>query len=580
MVVTSLPWLTVQLGDVVSYGKTEKCELSDVTGDTWILELEDIEKDSSKIIQRLDASARPFKSTKNKFSKGDVLYGKLRPYLNKVVIADNSGVCSTEIIPLNAEPYIDNRYLFYWLKSEMFLEFVNSVSYGVNMPRLGTKDGVTAPFVLAPLAEQKVIADKLDTLLAQVEATKARLERIPKILKIFRQSVLVAAVSGKLTEKWREETECVDNVLHNIQKEKKSWIKNNPDHNEVKRVLKRVKEYSNQTKLNEVKLPEMWSWSQLEDCVLMIVDCHNKTAPYSNVGLPLIRTSNIRDGKFIWDNLKFVSDDTYKYWSRRCPPEPGDIIFTREAPMGEAEIIPPKHKLCLGQRTMLIRPVERYMSAKFLLISLMDPNFRKRSEELAVGTGVKHYRIGDVSNLVIAVPPTEEQTEVVRHVEQLFDFADSIEQKANAALDRVNKISQSILAKAFRGDLTADWRAANPDLISGKNSAEALLEKIKAEREVIKRQPKPKRPAVDKKKGNRMSKPIKVVEALKQAGEPLSGQQLLAAAGYPNDSSTEQLEQFFLDIRDALTIEESIVKLERGGDSQDWFALANNKAKN
>lgn len=64
MVVTSLPWLTVQLGDVVSYGKTEKCELSDVTGDTWILELEDIEKDSSKIIQRLDASARPFKSTK------------------------------------------------------------------------------------------------------------------------------------------------------------------------------------------------------------------------------------------------------------------------------------------------------------------------------------------------------------------------------------------------------------------------------------------------------------------------------------------------------------------------------------
>lgn len=500
MVVTSLPWLTVQLGDVVSYGKTEKCELSDVTGDTWILELEDIEKDSSKIIQRLDASARPFKSTKNKFSKGDVLYGKLRPYLNKVVIADNSGVCSTEIIPLNAEPYIDNRYLFYWLKSEMFLEFVNSVSYGVNMPRLGTKDGVTAPFVLAPLAEQKVIADKLDTLLAQVEATKARLERIPKILKNFRQSVLVAAVSGRLTEKWREETECVDNVLHNIQKEKKSWIKNNPDHNEVKRVLKRVKEYSNQTKLNEVKLPEMWSWSQLEDCVLMIVDCHNKTAPYSNVGLPLIRTSNIRDGKFIWDNLKFVSDDTYKYWSRRCPPEPGDIIFTREAPMGEAAIIPPKHKLCLGQRTMLIRPVERYMSAKFLLISLMDPNFRKRSEELAVGTGVKHYRIGDVSNLVIAVPPTEEQTEVVRHVEQLFDFADSIEQKANAALDRVNKISQSILAKAFRGDLTADWRAANPDLISGKNSAEALLEKIKAEREVIKRQPKPKRPAVDKKK--------------------------------------------------------------------------------
>lgn len=470
--------------------------------------------------------------------------------------------------------------LSHFFNSQQYWQQITEFSSGIGQPNVNGTKLKELIITLPPLAEQKIIADKLDILLAQVEATKARLERIPRILKTFRQSVLAAAVSGKLTEKWREETECLDNVLHNIQKEKESWIKNNPDHNEVKRVLKRVKEYSNQTKHNEVKLPEMWSWSQLEDCVLMIVDCHNKTAPYTKVGLPLIRTSNIRDGKFIWDNLKFVSDDTYKYWSRRCPPEPGDIIFTREAPMGEAAIIPPKHKLCLGQRTMLIRPVERYMSAKFLLISLMDPNFRKRSEELAVGTGVKHYRIGDVSNLVIAVPPTEEQTEVVRHVEQLFDFADSIEQKANAALDRVNKISQSILAKAFRGDLTADWRAANPDLISGKNSAEALLEKIKAEREVIKRQPKPKRPAVDKKKGNRMSKPIKVVEALKQAGEPLSGQQLLAAAGYPNDSSTEQLEQFFLDIRDALTIEESIVKLERGGDSQDWFALANNRAKN
>ncbi|CUS41756.1 Type I restriction-modification system, specificity subunit S [hydrothermal vent metagenome] len=84
------------------------------------------------------------------------------------------------------------------------------------------------------------------------------------------------------------------------------------------------------------------------------------------------------------------------------------------------------------------------------------------------------------------IPPLGQQTEIVRRVEELFAFADSIEQKTNAALERVNNLTQSILAKAFRGELTADWRAANPDLISGENSAEALLIKIKTEREAMK----------------------------------------------------------------------------------------------
>lgn len=488
---------------------------------------------------------------------------------------------NSPFFPIDTTYYIDDlfnqplKYWFYQLKMLPLTELNRSTA----IPGLNREDAYSQHIVLPPLAEQKIIANKLDTLLAQVETTKSRLERIPNIIKTFRQTVLAAAVSGRLTEKWREENKSLDNVLDNIQREKVLWIKNNPDHNEVKRVLKRIKEYSSRTQLDE-KLPKMWLWSQLEDCVLMIVDCHNKTAPYTETGNPLIRTSNIRDGKFVWEDLKFVSDTTYEYWSRRCPPEPGDIIFTREAPMGEAAIIPPKNKLCLGQRTMLIRPIEKYLSAKYLLISLMDSNFRKRSEKKAVGTGVKHFRVGDVSNLEIAIPPTEEQTEIVCRVEELFAFSKRIEQQATTALENVNNLTQSILAKAFRGELTAEWRADNPDLISGDNSAEALLEKIKIKREILKKQPKLKQSTAKKKAGSHMSKQIiKVTEALKQAGEPLSGQQLLIAAGYPNDSNTEQLEQFFLDIRNALAIEKSIVKLERDLGSQDWFTLAKDSQK-
>ncbi|WP_421248106.1 restriction endonuclease subunit S [Aeromonas jandaei] len=530
MVTFPQSWLAVQLGDVVPYGKTEKCELSDVTGDTWILELEDIEKDSSKIIQRLDATARPFKSTKNKFSKGDVLYGKLRPYLNKVVIADNSGVCSTEIIPLNAEPYIDNRYLFYWLKSKHFLDFVNSVSYGVNMPRLGTKDGLVAPFVVAPLAEQKIIADKLDTLLTQVENTKTNLERVHGILKTFRQSVLTAAVSGKLTEEWRE--------------------------------------------LNNQSL-DMWKVGPLGDFIEK--PTYGSSAKSQPEGLiPVLRMGNLQDGNLDWSNLVYTSDpEEIKKYTLSA----GDVLFNRtNSPelVGKTSIFRGEREAVYAGYLIRIRCKEN-LNPEFLNYLLNSPDAKDYCYQVkSDGVSQSNINAQKIKAYIIRVPTIIEQTEIVRRIVDLFTFADSIKQKTNTALDRLHILTQSIMAKAFHGELTADWRADNLDLITGDNSAKTLLKKIKAKREAIERQPKPIRSAIKMKTGNDMSKEIiKVVEALERAGEPLSGQQLLTAAGYPNDSSTEQLEQFFLDIRDALTIEESIVKLKRGNDCQDWFALAN-----
>jgi type I restriction enzyme, S subunit len=198
-------WIQTQLGEIVNYGKTDKAEPTEIPSDTWVLELEDIEKDSSKRLQRLTFAQRQSKSTKNRFRVGDVLYGKLRPYLNKVLIADEDGYCTTEIIPLQPGQVMNGRFLFYWLKHPTFLKYVESISHGLNMPRLGTKAGKQAPFVLAPLNEQKRIADKLDRILARVDACREKCDRIPLILKRFRQAVLAAATSGELTEDWRED---------------------------------------------------------------------------------------------------------------------------------------------------------------------------------------------------------------------------------------------------------------------------------------------------------------------------------------------------------------------------------------
>ncbi len=110
---TGLPesWTTCRLGDVVDYGTPDKAEPDAIPADAWVLELEDIEKGTSKILQRLTFAQRQSKSTKNRFAAGDVLYGKLRPYLNKVVCADGAGFCTTEIIPLKPSVWLDGRGL-------------------------------------------------------------------------------------------------------------------------------------------------------------------------------------------------------------------------------------------------------------------------------------------------------------------------------------------------------------------------------------------------------------------------------------------------------------------------------------
>lgn len=426
-------WVDTQLGNVIDYGKTSKKVLSDVNDDTWILELEDIEKDSSKLLKKVTASERPFKSTKNSFREGDILYGKLRPYLNKIIIANDDGVCTTEIIPINAEPICSNKYLFYWLKSSTFLSYVNDVSYGVNMPRLGTTDGLKAPLRLAPLAEQKIIAEKLDTLLAQVDSTKARLEQIPQILKRFRQAVLAAAVNGHLNKTAQSNTK--------------------------KRTLQEVGII--------IKTGPFGSALHKSD--------------YISNGIPVINPMHINDGIISPSLSMTISDEKYtelSSWSL----QDGDIIVGRRGEMGRAAVVNiGQSKMLCGTGSMILR-TKKNIEPKYLELILRSPTAISYFNKEAVGSTMVNLNQKVINSLEAYIPNFEEQREIVRRVEQLFAYADTIEKQVNNALARVNNLTQSILAKAFRGELTAQWRAENPELISGENSAAALLEKIKAER--------------------------------------------------------------------------------------------------
>jgi type I restriction enzyme S subunit len=136
---------------------SEKADSREIPPDAWLLDLEDVEKDTSRVLRRVLACDRKSTSTKSRFSAGDVLYGKLRPYLNKVLVADSDGYCTTEIVPMKPRSGVDSFYVVYALKSRDFLDYTAARSYGMKMPRLGTGDAKRASFPLPPHAEQKRI---------------------------------------------------------------------------------------------------------------------------------------------------------------------------------------------------------------------------------------------------------------------------------------------------------------------------------------------------------------------------------------------------------------------------------------
>ncbi|EDS5056064.1 restriction endonuclease subunit S, partial [Salmonella enterica] len=219
----------------------------------------------------------------------------------------------------------------------------------------------------------------------------------------LKQTILQLAVMGKLVPQDPNDSSA-EILLEQLSVSRNKKLKQQQAGNkEAETMLRKI------NKLKKAKppfkLPHNWTTVHLIEICEYLVDCHNKTAPYTNTGIPIIRTTNIRERRFLEQDLKFISQETYDFWSKRCPPSPGDIIFTREAPMGEALIIPPNVKWCLGQRTMLIRVMHEFVSNEFLLLALTEPHLLERASENAVGLTVKHLRVGDVENLNIPLPP-------------------------------------------------------------------------------------------------------------------------------------------------------------------------------
>lgn len=163
-------WKWVKLGDILDYGVSSQKTPEQIPSNSWILDLEDIEKNTGNLLNKKHGI--PVSSNKSSFKKGDILYGKLRPYLNKVIIADEDGYCTTEVAVIPSASFkapLLAEYLKNYLMSPFFVNYANQCSYGVKMPRLGTKDAKAALIPIPPLEEQRRIVEKLNVLFKDLD---------------------------------------------------------------------------------------------------------------------------------------------------------------------------------------------------------------------------------------------------------------------------------------------------------------------------------------------------------------------------------------------------------------------------
>ena len=427
----------------------------------WIESKDQDEKGDIRLIQLADIGDGDFRDKSNRYMNqdafdrlncvelkaNDVLIARMPDPLGRACIFPKLPYkCVTVVdvclIRTGERSAISPKLLKYWINSTQIRNLIALNATGTTRKRITRKKLESFDFPVPPLAEQQEIVRQLDVMLAQVEQIKARLDAIPTILKKFRQSVLADAVSGKLTEEWREQNNL---PLANIEK------------------LERVVDSS--------FYGPRFSKDDYTD------DLQN--------GIPTIRTTDMSDGKII------VTPTTPRII---VPPEkieqfkvkPSDLLITRTGSIGVMALVREEYLAIPSAYLIRFRFKQNLVSSDYIYYALTSPNGQNQMGLSTTAITQPNINANSIRALEIYLPSIEEQKEIVKRVDTLFGYAARIEETIQSAQKRLNLLTQSILAKAFSGELTAEWREQHQELITGINSAESLLAKIQEEREASK----------------------------------------------------------------------------------------------
>lgn len=460
-------WEWCVLAEVADCRASAKVPPSSISDKDWVLDLEDIDGTTGQIIQFATFAERRSLSTKAAFGPGDVLYSKLRPYLNKVVVAEKKGFCTTEIVPLRPATFHEPGFLRIYLRSLTFLNYAAQKNYGMKMPRLGTKDLESAQIPLPPPSEQKRIVAKVAELMALCDRLEAQQEErdeqasalaraslarfaeapTPANLNLLfhksysitpadlRKSILTLAVQGKLVPQDPND-EPAEKLFARIDATKEQRIK--------QRSIKRATVEGNPTGDNYELLPSGWMWTRLGNA-FDVRDGTHDTPKYVSEGFPLITSKNIYSGSLLFDGANLISEKDHRQICERSRVDRGDILFAMIGSIGNPVIVDTDREFSIKNVALFKYYTAKDSEPRFLLLYL-----KLVAEEMkakAAGGVQSFVSLGFLRNYLFPLPPLAEQRRIVAKVDQLMALVDQLETQLAASRATAKNLLEALVAE-------------------------------------------------------------------------------------------------------------------------------------
>ncbi|HGU6444479.1 TPA: restriction endonuclease subunit S [Citrobacter amalonaticus] len=456
-------WEWVRLGFITNYGECDKAEPTDADADTWIVELEDIEKSTSRLLNRVTFSERPFKSSKNKFNKNDVLYGKLRPYLDKVLVADDSGVCTTEIIPIKVYGNILPGYLRLLLKSPRFIAYANESTHGMNLPRLGTDKAINAVVELTAIAEQSRIVNKVDELMSLCDQLEQQsltnLDAHQQLVETLLATLTDSQNAGELAENWArisQHFEILFTTEASIDALKQTILQlavmgklvpQDPNDEPASELLKRIEQERAQlVKEGKIKkqkplppvsdeekpfeLPMGWEWVRLG------------TITNTRLGKMLDKAKNkgqlkkyLRNTNVQWDDISLEDINEMRFEEHELEEfqlRDGDLLVCEGGEPGRCAVWNHEGEYYFQKALHRVRTFLN-MSPHFFAMTLKIGALNGTLSSLFTGVTIKHLPGDKLQQYVIPLMPLKEQERILAGAYDLLQLCDTLKARLQSA---------------------------------------------------------------------------------------------------------------------------------------------------